>query len=201
MNMRWIGTTLRILLCVGCLGLGDASAYDCPTAKTAVDGFVAQRGEHTETEVLQIGDTEVQQITRFDGKAVLDVMSFQGLFELERLDRGRRTKLRPIHDLGKIFPPIPGKSYAGLFEIGEGDRKVVRTILLDVKKAETMAIGGCKFKVLRIEQKVAEGEAKPRLREAQYYAPDLKLIIAKEFPERDGSMTTIKYDRIYLKPR
>jgi hypothetical protein len=33
-----------------------------------------------------------------------------------------------------------------------------------------------------------------------YYAPDLKFIVAKAWLESDGSMTMIKYDRIFLKP-
>jgi hypothetical protein len=175
-------------------------ADECPDAKSAASGFIAQR-DSAQTEVLQSSKTEVQQITRLGSQAVLDVTFYQGLLELDRLDRGRRTVLRPIHDLAKNYPPVAGKSTAAVFEIGEGPGKVLRTFVLDVKKAETLTVGGCQFKVLRIEQKVAQGEAKPSLREIIYYAPELKFIVAKAWPERDGTMTMIKYDRIYLKPR
>jgi hypothetical protein len=185
-----------LAFCFTCASRAD----ECPDAKSAANGFIAQRGS-AQTEVLQTSKTEVQQITRLGSQAVLDVTFYQGLLELDRLDRGRRTQLRPIHDLAKNYPPVSGKSTAAVFEIGEGPDKVLRTFVLDVKKAETLTVGGCRFKVLRIEQKIAQGEAKPALREVIYYAPDLKFIVAKAWPERDGSMTMIKYDRIFLKPR
>jgi hypothetical protein len=146
------GAAFALALCFG----SSAHADDCPDAKSAAQGFVAQRGS-AQTEVLQSSKTEVQQITRVGSQAVLDVTFYQGLLELDRLDRGRRTVLRPIHDLAKNYPPVSGKSTAAVFEIGEGADKVLRTFVLDVKKAETLTVGACKFKVLRIEQKVAQG--------------------------------------------
>lgn len=186
------------LLLAGGFAIAPVYADDCPDAKSAEKGFFAER-RGVKTEILQTNKTDVQQITRVGNNAVLDITFYQGLFELDRLDRGRRTVMRPLHDLAKNYPPVTGKSSAAIFEIGEGADKVIRSITLDVKKAETMTVGGCQLQVLRIEQKVAQGEAKATLREIMYYAPDLKFIVAKAWPERDGSMSMVKYDRIYLK--
>jgi hypothetical protein len=54
---------------------------------------------------------------------VLEVTLFQGLFELNRLDRGKRTTYRPKSDLAKTFPPAPGKKITAIFEETEGPRK------------------------------------------------------------------------------
>jgi len=50
--------------------------------------------------------------------------------------------------------------------------------------------------VLKVELTETRGEGKPRL-SVDYYSPDLKLIIAKEYKERDGRTDLIKFDRIY----
>ena len=34
-----------------------------------------------------------------------------------------------------------------------------------------------------------------------YYAPDLKLVLGKEYRERDGRNELIKFDKIYQSPR
>jgi len=50
--------------------------------------------------------------------------------------------------------------------------------------------------VLKVELTETRGEGKPRL-SVDYYSPDLKLIIAKEYKERHGRTDLIKFDRIY----
>ena len=45
-----------------------------------------------------------------------------------------------------------------------------------------------------------DDKSKPVFMYTDYYAPDLKLILAKEYRERDGSTELIKFDKIYASP-
>ena len=137
-----------------------------------------------------------------DGLTLLEVTLFQGLFELERLDRGKRVTYRPLSDLAKSFPPAPGKKITAVFETAEGESKRLRTFVLEVRKEpDTLFIGPCKYNVLRIDRSRMDDKSKPIFMYTDYYAPYLKLIVAKEYRERDGRTTLIKYDRIYPLPR
>jgi hypothetical protein len=174
-----------------------ATAQDCPTAKSAAAGFVVERGESSKTEVLHIDDGNVRTILRYNGRAVLETTQFHGLFDLERLDQGRRSVFRPTSDLPKALPPKVGQKISVTFEVTESGRQSTRTVMLSVKKADTLHIGRCQYSVLQIDRNAGRDGGKPVFINTDYYAPILKLIIAKEFQERDGRTSLNKFDRIY----
>lgn len=58
-------------------------------------------------------------------------------------------------------------------------------------------IGPCQYRVLLIDRNVGYDQAKPVFIETGYYSPVLKLVIAKEFKDRDGRTSLNKFDRIY----
>jgi hypothetical protein len=195
-----------ILLTAVLLGAGFASAQaeeDCPDAQSASKGFVVERGERSKTEVLHAGPSDVRTVLRYDGRTLLEVTLFQGLFELDRLDRGKRTAYRPKSDLAKTFPPAPGKKITAVFEEAEGERKGnLRTFVLDVRKEpDTLYLGACKYKILRIDRSQLDDKSKPIFMYTDYYAPDLKLIVGKEYRESDGRTTLKKFDKIYPSTR
>ena len=55
------------------------------------------------------------------------------------------------------------------------------------------------YDALKIEREETRAGARVRSN-IDYYAPTLKLIIAKEYAERDGRKTLIKFDKIYASP-
>jgi hypothetical protein len=174
-----------------------AAAQDCPTGPAVAAGFVVERGERSKTEVFHVDDTNVRTIFRYGGNALLETTQYQGLFELERVDRGRRSVSRPTSDLSKFFPPNVGQRISARFEVTEGERRSTRTIILAVKKLDTLHIGPCQYRVLQIDRSIGRDKEKPVFVETDYYSPVLKLIIAKEFKERDGRASLNKFDRIY----
>jgi hypothetical protein len=195
-----------ILLTAVLIGAGivpTQAADDCPTAQSAGKGFIVERGERSKTEIFHAGDTDVRTVYRVDGRTLLEVTLFQGLFELDRLDRGKRTAYRPKSDLAKTFPPAPGKKITAVFEEAEGERKGnLRTFVLDVRKEpDTLYLGSCKYKVLRIDRSQLDDKSKPVFMYTDYYAPDLKLVLGKEYRESDGRTTLNKFDKIYPTPR
>jgi hypothetical protein len=85
----------------------------------------------------------------------------------------------------------------------EGPRKGnLRTLVLEVRKEpDVLHLGSCNYTVLRIDRSLLDDKSRPMFMETDYYAPDLKLIIAKEYRESDGRTTLNKYDKIYLSRR
>jgi hypothetical protein len=51
--------------------------------------------------------------------------------------------------------------------------------------------------VLKIERRETRRDGALRRLNTDYYAPALKLIVGKEFKERDGRSSLNKFDRIY----
>jgi hypothetical protein len=191
-----------ILLAAVGIGARSANAQDCPTAQSAREGFVVERGERSKTEVFHVDDSVVRTILRYDGKSLLETTQFQGLFQLERLDRGRRTVFQPKTDLAKLFPLKPGEGSTVAFEVKEASGSTMtRTVSLSVKPGEDLYIGPCKYAALKIERKEAFGDAPPSFINFDHYAPELKLVLAKEYRERDGRTTLIKFDKIYPSKR
>ena len=197
--MRASGVALlAVMLAAAGTGARSATAQDCPTARSARDGFVVERGERSKTEVFHVDDSVVRTIFRYDGQSVLETTQFQGLFQLARLDRGRRTVFQPKTDLAAFFPLKPGEKKTVVFDVkGTTESTTTRTVALSVNPGEEMYIGSCKYRVLKIERNEALNDAPPRFINFDHYAPDLKLVLAKEFKERDGRTTLIKFDKIY----
>jgi hypothetical protein len=174
-----------------------AAAQDCPTAESATRGFVVERQERSKTEVLFAEQAIVRTIMRYDGKTLLETTQFQGLFDLDRLDRGRRAVFRPKTDLAALFPLKAGKKATVEFEVEGAGRPSTAAIQISVKGTDVLYIGSCKYSVLKIERSESQGGSAFGIRGTDYYSPDLKLIIAKEYKDSDTRTTLIKYDRIY----
>jgi hypothetical protein len=173
-----------------------AAAQTCPDAASVREGYAVERGEAQRTEVFHDGPI-VRTMMRFKGQALLETTQFQGLFELDRLDRGRRATFRPTTDLGKLFPVKSGQRITAEFEFQDaGGTSHVRKVQLVVGGAEDLYVGPCKYRVLKIERSETRSAEPPRFLNWDYYSPELKLILAKEFRERDGRTSFNKFDKV-----
>ena len=182
---------------IASLHLRDVAAQECPSAQMAPQGFVVERSQQT-VEVFFVGDGVVRTVYRSSrGETWLETTEFEGLFELERIDRGKRSTFRPKTDLAKLFPLRAGQEISAEFEFANAAGQVkTGRVSLAVKGSDTLFIGACKYKVFAMDRSVMWGEEALRFLRTDYYAPDLKLIIAKAFKERNGTITMNKYDRI-----
>jgi hypothetical protein len=178
-----------------------AAPQDCPTAQSAATGFVVERGEKSKTEVFHIGDTDIRTVLRFDGTTLLETTQFQGLFDLERIDRGRRTVFRPTTDLSKAYPPNVGQIFTARFEATENERRSQLAVALTVGKLDQLDIGPCRYQVFLIDRSTVRDNVATRFTETDYYSPDLKLTLAKEFRETSGRTSFNKFDKIYVLKR
>jgi hypothetical protein len=179
------------------LAPGIASAQDCPTAQSGARGFVVERGEAQKTDVFHAGDGIVRTVMRFDGRTLLEKTLFEGVFELDRLDRGKRTKYEPRTDLKSLFPLKAGQQARAKF-MSERDGRFGRLYVeLAVQKPEDLYVGACKYPVLRIERSESASAVPPQYVYTDLYSPDLKLILAREYKRSGGETRLIKFDRIY----
>ena len=103
----------------------------------------------------------------------------------------------PLSDLSAAYPPNVGQKISAEFEVVEGEGRSNRTVMLDVKKIDRLFIGPCPYRILQIERVQRRGAAASVIRETDYYSPELKLILAKEFTDNRGRITMNKFYRIY----
>jgi hypothetical protein len=68
---------------------------------------------------------------------------------------------------------------------------------LAVKSADVLYIGPCKYNVLKIKRSESRSTDPLRFIDTDYYSPELKLVLAREYRENNGGTHTVKYDRIY----
>lgn len=174
-----------------------ARAQDCPTAQSAAHGFVVERNEAQKSEVFRADQGLVRVVTRYNGETLLETTQYQGLFMLERLDRGRRTKFDPRTDLKTLFPLKPGAQLHAKF-VTERDGNFGRLYVeLDVRKPEDFFVGACKYTVLRIDRREFSSAVPPQYAYTELYSPDLELVLGREYKHPGQAMHVVKYDRIY----
>lgn len=173
-----------------------AAAQDCPTEFSGKIGFVVQRGELQRTEVFHVDEGIVRTVTRYNGATLLETTQHQGLFQLDRLDRGLRTKYEPQTDLKSLFPLKPGRTVKAEFTTETNGRRGTLSVELAIKATDVVWIGPCKYTVLKIDRTESYNGGPPRFVDTDYYSPELRLSLAKEWSGRGGAQTE-KYDRIY----
>jgi hypothetical protein len=183
------------------LASAPAAAQDCPTAASGKAGFIVERGDQQKSEVFHVGDGTVRTVMRYNGTTVLETTQHEGLFQLDRLDNGRRAKFEPQTDLKKLFPLKPGRDVDAKFTSDSNGRQATLSVDLAVKGADVLYIGPCKYNVLKIERSESRTTDPPRFVDTDYYSPELKLILAREYRENNGGTHTVKYDRIYALKR
>jgi hypothetical protein len=179
-----------------------AHAQDCPTAETAKRGFAVERGALQKTEVFTGDDGTVRTSMRYRGETLLETTLFAGLFSLSRLDRGHRLTYTPLTNLKTLFPLKVGGKALALFDYSKDGKTMPMTVVLLVKSSEPLAIGPCTYTVLKLDRTEAFGErVAPRYVYTEYYSPDLKLVLMREYRDPGKSSTFVKFDKIYTTPR
>ena len=175
---------------------GFSRAQDCPIAESQRQGFVVERGGQSKTEVFY--DSPITKtIMRTAGKTLLETTQFEGLFQLDRIDRGHRTTFRPKEELSALFPLKVGQRATVEFLADVGGRMTKATVDLSVVGQDSIYLGPCKYDVLKIDRQESRGERALHFANTDYYAPTLKLIVAKEYKGKNGRQTFIKFDGIY----
>lgn len=175
----------------------SAVAETCPDAKSATRPFIVERSGDWRLAVVHVDDTTVSTMLRSRGTTILETVEFQGLFQLDRIDRGRRKVFRPKGDLKSFFPIKVGKKIVAEFDSDESGKTSTTKIELIVRKADTLHIGACKYAVFQIQRSESHAGGPLQFFNYDYYSPDLRIIIAKEYKNAGRANNWIKYERIY----
>ena len=176
-----------------------ASAQDCPSEQSGRRGFVVERGDKQKSDIFHGDGGVVRTVMRYNGVPLLETTQYEGLFQLDRLDEGRRTKFEPQTDLKRLFPLRVGQTLKAKFAWERDGKNGILLIEIAVKGTEDVYIGPCKYSVLKIERSETRSADPPRFVYSEYYSPLLKLSLAKEY-RYNGQSQLIKFDRIYTKP-
>jgi hypothetical protein len=186
-----------VLIVLLMFGPVSAMGQECPTAQSGKRGFVVERGDQQKTEVFHDDGGIVRTITRYNGKPVLETTQYEGLFQLDRLDNGRRTKFEAQSELKQLFPLKPGQKASAAFLSESDGRTGQLRVDIAVKREDALYIGPCKYAVLVIERSESRSTEPPKFVDTDYYSQQLKLILAKEYRNTGAPAEMIKFDRIY----
>lgn len=172
------------------------AANECPSAVSGRGSFIIERSGSSSTEVFYGDGPVVRTVMKSGGRVLLETTQHEGLIQLDRIDRGRRTVYQPKSDLAKLFPLRPKQKMDVLFDTSEaGQPASMSSIRLTVVGMDTLSIGRCKYDVVKIERaETHRGQKREPI--VDYYAPELKFVIGKEYKERGGGVTLIKFDAI-----
>ena len=179
----------------------DCVADECPAAVAGRGAFIVERGEQLKTEVTFGDGALVHSVSRNRGAIYLEAEQYEGLIQISRLDKGHKTVFKPKSDLATLFPLKPRQKISVELDVTEdGAAPWVTTVDLMMIGTDSIAIGACNYDVLKFERIEARSGNKtdPIV---EYYAPELKFVVAKEYQERDGQTTVVKFDRIYSTDR
>jgi hypothetical protein len=149
----------RIGTC-GCTGLPDCGIRQARICRRA----------RKKSEVFHVGGGVIRSVMRYNGTTVLETTQHEGLFQLDRLDNGRRAKFEPQTDLKKLFPLKPGRSVGAKFISESNGRQATLSVDLAVKGADVLYIGPCKYNVLKIERSESRSTDPPRFVDTDYYS-------------------------------
>jgi len=165
---------------------------DCPSALSGKGSFVIERQGST-TEVLYDEGPTVRATLRAGDRTLLETTLYQGLFELSRVDRGTKIEQKPKTDLGKFFPLKPKQTIAAEFEVMMDGGTRTKTVKLDYVGVQDYALGDCTYSVLKFQRVDRIPIVYDNI---DYYAPELRFVVAKEYREKDGRTTIVGYSRI-----
>ncbi len=155
--------------------------------------FVVERQAKSKTEVFYDESPIIRTSLQYGGRTLLETTQYQGLFELSRIDRGTKIEQKPKGDLGKFFPLKPKQTIAADFEVAMNGGTRTKTVKLDYAGVQDYVLGECTYSVLRFRRRDTVPIAYDDI---DYYAPELRFVVAKEYRESNGRTTIVGYTKI-----
>ncbi|MDP9811925.1 hypothetical protein J2W42_004795 [Rhizobium tibeticum] len=131
-----------------------AHGVDCPSAKTAKNGFLL-RNSGAISEFRPAEGPLITITNSFGDSNRQTVYSYEGLFDLSRSSNDERYTIYPLGDLDKVFPLKKDAHHVISFvPLDPQQSKDQWTLELTVTKRETVAVGRCKYEAFRIRQEI-----------------------------------------------
>jgi hypothetical protein len=172
----------------------------CPSAQNPKQAYLFGVGNESTSEVYRLDTGETRVVSRYKTGRVVEQTLYEGLIRTEHLDRGRRTTYAAKDDLRKLFPLKVGQVHVVQFDAegSDGKKRLLRAEYRVVAK-DHLIIGPCRYDVLKIEHSNRFDEGPLIFINTDWYAPDIKMILAREYKLRGGGSEIRKIDAISLK--
>jgi len=172
-----------------------AIAADCPSAKTAKNGFML-RNSGAISEFRPAKGPLVSITNSFGDSNKQTVYSYGGLVDLSRSSNDERYAIYPLGGLEKVLPLKKDAHHIISFvPLDPQASKDEWTLELTVTKRETVAVGRCKYDAYRVKQETKRAGQQVDVWSA-LYSPDLRATLAKVYDEGTSEEATIAYDYI-----
>jgi hypothetical protein len=172
-------------------------AAECPSSQNPKQGFRVSIGSSATSEVYRLDTGDTRAVERFKGGAIAEKTYYQGLIHTEQLDNGRRTTFTPKSSLKTIFPLKVGQRHRVDFDVQTADgQKSVLYAEYKVIGQDQILIGGCRYDVFKVEHRNGNRKEQMQFIDTEWYSPDLRMIVAREYKHANGETIIRKYDAI-----
>jgi hypothetical protein len=169
------------------------AANDCPSALSGKGSFILERRASSQQEVSYDETPIIHTSLQYGGRTLLETTMYQGLFELSRVDRGTRIEQTPKDDLGKFFPLKAKPTITADFDVTMNGSTKSKTVKLQYVGDQDYSLGECTYHVIKLHRTDTLPAVSDNI---DYYAPDLRFVVAKEYRDDNGRTTVVGYTKI-----
>lgn len=176
-----------------------AIAAECPSSQNPKQGFRVSIGSSATSEVYRLDTGDTRAVERFKGGAIAEKTYYQGLIHTEQLDNGRRTTFTPKSSLKTLFSLKVGQRHQVAFDVqtANGQKSELYAEYKVVGK-DQITIGGCRYDVFKVEHSNGNRKEQMHFIDTEWYSPDLRMILAREYKRTNGDTIIRKYDAISI---
>ncbi|MCG7394451.1 hypothetical protein MHY87_16220 [Microvirga sp. ACRRW] len=174
----------------------SALANNCPNAKTAKQGFVLER-QGTKAEVRPASDHFVHVTNLYPNGKKQNVIYYKGLFQVSRTDDTAQSISIPVSDVRTIFPlALKARRAVTYAPATPSTVGALVSLELMVTDQEEIELGPCAYEVFAVHHRYLNADGKTTSEHTDLYSPDLGFVLAKRYPNKNGSQTLVRYDSI-----
>ena len=195
---------LRHTVCIAVVALVLLSAEwsiaaECPSSQNPKQAFRVSIGSSAASEVYRLDTGDTRVVARFKGGSIAEKTYYQGLIQTEQLDNGRRITFTPKSNVKAIFPLKVGQRHQVEFDVqtANGEKRVLYAEY-NVAGKDQILIGGCRYEILRVDYSNGSRKEQMPFSDTQWYSPDLRMILAREYKRANGEIVIRKYDAISI---
>jgi hypothetical protein len=172
---------------------GSQAANNCPSASSGKGSFILERRANSQQQVSYDETPIIHTSLQYDGRTLLETTMYQGLFELNRVDRGTRIEQTPKDDLGKFFPLKAKPTISADFDVTMNGGTKSKTVKLQYVGDQDYSLSECTYHVIKLHRIDTLPIVSDNI---DYYAPDLRFVVANEYRDDNGRTTVVGYTKI-----
>jgi hypothetical protein len=196
MTLRFTGAAYVVLPAVLLLS-GASVMAECPSSQKPAQAYRVSVGNSSTSDIYRLNTGETRVVGHFRDGTISEQTFFQGLIRTEHIDRGRRTTYKPGRNLADFFPLKTGQTLLVDFDVValDGQKKVLHA-KYEVTGKDQIFIGPCRYDVVKVAHSNSFRDGPLQFINTDWYAPEIRLTVAREFKRANGEPEIRKYDSI-----